>query len=162
MTHFPLEIQRVLAANGWQEDRHMDTSEYERALLAAGYAVCKPVCDFLQRYGDLEVVASEEYASCDTCLNTCLSEIMKTRLVSGFSKEVGRPLYCIGKCSFDFMYLLMDDAGRVYRHLELTSQNFGGIDLYLIAASGEEAIEKLILESLSGVDIPRERVAHQD
>src|SRR5690348_13876244 len=92
MTHFSPEAQRVLETNGWREDRRIDTSEYERALLAAGYDDCQPACDFLQHYGDLEVDAGVG----DTCLNTLMSEIMKIRLVPCFfCQEAGRTLYII-------------------------------------------------------------------
>lgn len=162
MHHFSPETQQALKASGWHEDRHVDTSDYERALLAAGSTAGQAACQFLQRYGDLEVVGNEDHFSYTYCLNTCQSVILKSFVVSYFSPRVGRTLYCIGKCYFDFMYLLMDDAGRVYRHDEMTSHNFGGIDLSLIAASGEEAIEKLILEAQTGVSIEGEWIAHHD
>lgn len=157
MANFSLETQRVLEANGWREDRHIDTSEYERALRAAGYEVCKPVCDFLQHYGDLNVVAKVEYDPWYNCLNTCLSEIMETDLVSYFSQGMSRTLYIIGKCDMDFRVLLMDSAGRVYRPRE--GQGYS-MDLFLIAASGEEAIETLVREEQTGVDFPGEWIAN--
>jgi len=47
-----------------------------------------------------------------------------------------------------------------YRHMEMSSQNVGGIDLYCIGASGEEAIEKLVQESFHDVTLVGEQMAH--
>ena len=163
MTRFSPETQRVLEANGWREDRHIDTSEYERVLITAGHNDCKAACEFLQRYGDLELPADAK--SYETYLNTLLSEIMKimkTIPVSLFSQVVGRTLYYIGTCYYDFMTLLMDSSGRVYRFLGTITPggDIGGTDLFLIAASGEEAIEKLIRERQTDVDIQGEWIAN--
>ena len=99
-------------------------------------ATIKRFASSLQQYGDLEVEASVG----ETCLNTLLSEIMKSTLVSYFSQEAGRTLYRIGSCYLEFISLVMDASGRVYRYMDMTCQNTGGINLYLIASSGEEAV----------------------
>ena len=159
MTNLSSETRRVLEAYGWQEDRHVDTSEYERVLLAAGYEDCKAACDFLQRYGDLEVNMGLDENWLDTRLN-CLQEIMQKVPVSFFSDIVGKTLYFIGLCQFDFMVLLMDSSGRVYRFLEMVKPDVFGIDLFLIAASGEEAIEKIVQEFLTEANIKGEWIAN--
>jgi hypothetical protein len=160
MTPFSPETWRALEAHGWREDRHIDTSEYERLLLAAGHEDCKAASDFLQRYGDLEVYPNDFWGSyLDTRLSPLL-EIMNQSLVSVFSDLVGRPLYYIGSYIGDLSSLLMDSSGRVYHTVGGITNSMSGIDLFLFAASGEEAIEKIVRQYLTEERIKGEWVAN--
>lgn len=159
MTSFSAETLQVLEASGWREDRHVDTSEFERILMTAGYDDCQAACAFLKRYGDLEVDTGVGENWLDTRLSPIL-EIMKQVPVSHFSDVVGRALYFIGSCEYDFSSLLMDSSGRVYRHMNYIKSDVFGTDLFLIAASGEEAMEKIVQEDQTGVNIRGEWVAN--
>lgn len=161
MICFSTETQQALKTSGWREDRHVDTSDYERALLAAGFTDCQAPCQFLQRFGDLTLQLDPP--SDEAYLNTLLSEIEQTMQfvpVSLFSQEVGRTLYFIGSCFYDFHGLLMDSSGRVYSHLGYVKADVFGTSLFLIAASGEEAIELLVRQHETGIDIQGEWIAN--
>src|SRR5258708_7424144 len=110
MPKFSPETRLLLKASGWTEDWRVDVTEYEHALVSAGHEDCRSACDFLERYGNLGLEVND--VGGDTCLNTKMSEIMESGLVSSFSTEAARHLYVIGSCYFDFMSLLMDSAGR--------------------------------------------------
>lgn len=157
MTPFSPETQRMLLEHGWQEDRQVDVAAYEAALRAAGHDDCQAPCEFLRRYGDLEIGHRGDVFDTDM---SRIMRMMERWPVSGWSEAAGRTLYVIGICRFDFMILLMDASGRVYRHMEMTSHNDRGIDLYRIAATGEEAIEAMVREYESGEDIKGEFIAH--
>jgi|SRR5579871_6717679 len=160
MTPFSPETRRALEAHGWREDRHIDTSEYKRLLLAVGYDDCKAACDFLQHYGDLEVYTNGVWGSyLDTRLSPILA-IMNQSPVSVFSDLVGRTLYYVGTYIAELSSLLMDSSGRVYHTVGGHTMSMDGIDLFLFAACGEEAIEKIVQEYLTEACITGEWVAN--
>ena len=161
MTHVCPETQRVLEACGWREDRHVDTANYERILRAAGYDDFQAACAFLQRFGDLSLQL--DLGSEEAYLNTLLSEILPTlppTPVSPFSEALGRTLYYIGSCVYAFYPLLMDSSGRVYRITGGAKPDVYGLDLMLIAASGEEAIAALVEEHQTGRNMAGEWIAN--
>ncbi len=160
MRVFSPETQRALEAHGWREDRHIDASEYERLLLVAGYDDCKAACDFLQRYGDLEIYSNGGWGSyLDTCLSPLL-EIMRKYPVSFFSNLLGRPFYYIGNYIYEMSSLLMDSSGWVYHTEGGITMSLDGIDLFLFAACGEEAIDKIVQEYRTEERIKGEWVAN--
>jgi hypothetical protein len=153
---FSTEVERLMIASGWREDRYIDISEYERAVISSGNELCAPVCEFLRRYGDLEI----ETVIGDSGLNTLISDVIGRRPVSHLSPNLNLTLYSIGVCWCENVDLHMDISGRVYRHMQMTSQNIDGIDLYRIAASGEEALELLIMEEVFDLTLHGEWITH--
>ena len=158
MTEFSTEARQLLIASGWSEDRRIDISAYERALAAGGYESCAAVSEFLRRYGDLEIATMID----DIGFNTLFSGILTRELVSRFSQDVGMALYTIGECCFEMMDMLMDSSGRVYRYMRMSPQNFGGVDLYRIADTAEEALEKLIVDDTTEEGVKGEWMAHRE
>jgi hypothetical protein len=161
MARISLETQRALESHGWRAARRVDTAEYERILRTAGHVDFQAPSAFLQRYGDLSLQLDPE--SEEAYLNTLMSEILRTMQampVSLFSEAVGRALYFIGSCVYDFYPLLMDSSGRVYRITGGAKPDVFGLDLIMIAASGDEAIEALVREHQTGRDIAGEWIAN--
>lgn len=155
---FSPETKQALEDSGWYEGRRIDISEYEIALAEGGYKDGQAACDFLRCYGGLEV----DPGLGDTYINTSLPAILKYPVSLWWMPLAGRNLYSIGECVFEFMTLLMDSEGRVYRYINPSSQNVSGYDLLRIADSGEEAIEKLVQEANTEGDMPGECIAHRD
>ena len=160
MTPFSPETRQALETHGWREDRNIDTSKYERLLFATGNDDGQAACDFLKRYGDLEIYRTD---ICESYLDTRLRpilEIMNQSPMSVFSDLVGRPLYYVGTYIYELSSLLMDSSGRVYHTVGGHTMSMSGIDLFLFAASGEEAIEKIVQEYLTEACIKGEWVAN--
>src|SRR3569833_1400667 len=151
--------KEALAKAGWTPDRQVDISAYERRSRETGGDDGKAACDFLRRYGDLEV---EILDLGESCVNTKLAPLLQMQAISEPVDQIEKTLFHIGRCNFEFEYLLMDSTGAVYRHMEMTSQNFGGIDLIKFADSGEQAIEKLVHEGFFDTPVGGITVAHWD
>jgi len=159
MSTYPFSDVTVdaLTKAGWTPSRQIDIADYHRLATEAGGPSALAACAFLQQFGNLEIIDGD---GDDVYVNTLLPEITRGDIVHRDVETLQSRLFYIGRCVYEFEWLLMDSDGAVYRHMEMTPQNFGGINLIKFAVSGEDAIEKLLQESRTGVDAVGEVVAH--
>ena len=85
---------------------------------------------------------------------------MKLFRVSLFSYEVGRTLYFIGSCYLTLGTLMHQLFWQGLSPYGRQFTQYWWDDLFLIAASGEEVIEKLLWEDQTEVDIEGEWIAN--
>ncbi len=52
------DTKEILAKAGWYEHRHVDTSDFEKALATSGYPVLRAQVEFLQEFGGLRMQPS--------------------------------------------------------------------------------------------------------
>lgn len=159
MSTFPFSDTTLdaLSKAGWTPGRQIDIDAYERIAVDAGGPDSALARAFLQQFGNLEIIDVDRD---DVYVNTVLQELITGDVVHRDVEMLRRRLFYVGRCVYDLELLLMDSAGAVYRHDPMTSRNFGGINLIKFAVSGEDAIEKLVQECVTGVDAAGEVVAH--
>lgn len=154
---FSPETKQALIACGWYEGRQIDLSAYERAVAEAGHTDGQAARAFLRCYGDLEIDPDDFDVYIDTSLSVPTSHPVSAFWASVFDRN----LYTIGTCAYDFMTLLMDPSGRVYRFWG-GMHHAGRFDLERITDSGEEAIEWLCNEGRLHKQLTGEIVASHD
>jgi hypothetical protein len=143
MSMFSSGAYQALLDAGWTENRQTDTSAYEQALQKKGYSPSAAVLGFLGRFGGLNMRYGKD-GRFDLELNAL--EPGKALVAHAFSERLGRPLYYLGVFLSGTHYLLMDDEGVVYMHLDYLIQDYGPKELFLAAPSGEGAIEWVFQE----------------
>lgn len=144
-----IDTQKMLKKSGWNKNRRIDISSYEKDLLAEGYPINDKIRNFLISFGGLEVhhphhrVQNEEdefHLNPSVAIQTIYPE-----RVEEYNHRTNNHLVVIGEASKGYLILMMGLDGKVY----------AGYDdfLLLLGFSGEDALETLC-EGKSAPEIP--------
>ncbi len=148
MKEFSQRTLELLWKAGWNKERAVDTSEYEKRLKSEGYPIHTVVVDFLKSFVDLRLVyphfrvpQEEDEFIIDPIL--AAADIYPENVTEDYSERVGMPLCVIGEAFSRHMTVMMASDGKVYA---------GYTDvLILVGNSGTDAIEALC----SGREMPK-------
>ncbi|AYA37878.1 hypothetical protein D3Y59_12990 [Hymenobacter oligotrophus] len=143
MISFSDEVLQLLQEAGWYKGRSVDTNRYAAATRANNCAWQEPAQRFLAEFGGLLLRFLRRDGSVTTLhfnVSQALATHNSSQVFTDCMARLGSEgLTVIGQAYAEDLVLLMDGEGRVYG---------GGCDdcLYLIAHSGEEAIETICLD----------------
>ena len=138
MYSFSKQTLDLLYEAGWKEDRHFDTTEYERLLKTHGHPVFPVVHDFLQSFGGLKIHHPHLYVEgvweeMDLSISEYTAEV-RIYNASDLAEDIGTPVCLIGNFYNRMMCLFMSASGYVY----------GDSDYYFqVGTSGPDAIEAI-------------------
>ncbi|KUG05870.1 SUKH-3 domain-containing protein [Solirubrum puertoriconensis] len=143
MISFSDEVLHLLQEAGWYEGRNVDTNRYAAAIRASKYPWQEAAHRFLSEFGGLLLRFLRSDGSVSTLhfnVPQALASQTSANVLADCMKRLGSGGFTIiGQAYAEDLVLLMDSQGRVYG---------GGCDdcLYLIANTGEEAIETICLD----------------
>ncbi len=140
MPRFSKDTEALLIKAGWREERKIDTTVYERALIEEGFEIPNCVIALLQEFGGLRIV--HPHAKVPEETDDFIFEMVKATFISrngwvkeNYSHRVGKKLCRVGEACDAHMILAMSSDGEV----------FAGFDSFLcyVGSSGDDAIESL-------------------
>ena len=108
----------LLIKSGWNEDRNIDISEYEKALNKDGYYINSTIRKFLKEFGGLLVY--HPHAKLKNEIDffhfnpiESINSIFKERIES-YEDRINEKLTVIGEAYSNHMALIMSESGKIY------------------------------------------------